>query len=202
MLLRVEENLILLSSCRDSSLAAATGSNIKKENNVNKKDSFNNLETKNNDEFNLYFSHSNEGEFDYYYSAIITSLLNIIIDYLGPTNQPNSFPSVPSIQKNINNVKALSIIRFLINSDQISLVGIGVKVVYALLRANSLNLLELERVEAISSLIDKFIIILITGSLSMGNASNNPSSNISKKYIIGLFSDILLVLQLVAGINL
>lgn len=220
MLMRAEDNLVLLVSCSDVSLAVASGarqSKLSVEVPIAQGTPPGAAEqTKR----SLYFSSvGSSGDFDTYYSTLVMVVLNIILDepLCTPVQNIVQKPVLPRRGLSVGNMSALAVLVNLLHSGQISLVMVAIKICFALLRSSSSNAIALETVGVISALMEVLTSIVFGCSLDIhsvlirdrvespnngrsqetGLSFDETKSQINKN-LLTVAADIIVVLQMVS----
>eukprot|EP01038_Epipyxis_sp_PR26KG_P004498 gene4498-6355_t len=220
MILQVEKNLHLLAPCRDFSIAAAIGNNSSsKSSSINHKSesssSYSGAKALNSEmkRVKSLYHAVNGGEFDYYYSSLLASFLNISFDqiyyhHISSSQDPRL--STPPRFLPINATKMMNFLSQLLKSSCSSLIMVVVRCVYAILKSNPFNMIILEECELIGDLFQTLYVVIfnpyklddgfLLHHLDNINQRNDEYSSTSLN-VLFIASDICLVLQVIAVIS-
>jgi len=176
-----------------------------------------------NESFSNSLYHSSAGSFDNYYSSVLSALLNIITSDVSANSSvllkrqssiPNSsLPLLPPRWTSIQNLTALSIVVELLQSNKVSLVIIGVRICYALLKCSTKNVVALELAGVVAALVKLMVSIAISGRVGIRQfesyESTNRNQNQTNLHFFGygsrstlsILSDVVTVLKMVSIIT-
>lgn len=196
MLLRVEENLILLAPCSQSSLAAAAGQaqarkslsstssvssdsaadvgpQASKTSPPGAEDSPRHRHPASSGEpVGLYGSFA-KGEFDSYYSHLVMIVMNFILDdaAVQQINTSNQLPFLPSRGSEIKNVKAMALLIAMLSSSSSGLTTVAVRICFALMKLHAPNVVVLEVGGVVSVIVEVLLAIVFVGRLDIASTA-------------------------------
>lgn len=175
MFYRIEENLNLLTSVRDTSRAIASGENHSDNqtgSNINSSGQAG-VGSNCNSPANSLFHSLYGSQFDEYYSSILSILIKLALDEPNITiptlNHTSSNNAANLFHPNllIKNFFILNFANKLLMSDLPSLVIIGIRFTYILIKLNPLNIVSLEKLKIIHSLYLILLKLIFFGRLNV-----------------------------------
>ena len=100
-----------------------------------------------------------------YYSTVVMVLLNILLDDVITTQISSNLPFLPPRGAEIGNFQALQLLINLLHSGSSGLLTVGMRIIYALIKTHSPNVLVLESAGVIGALVEILCTILYTKTI-------------------------------------